>query len=405
MLLNVLRAKLLSWQDGVGSRTFEFDAEIEPRSYTVSKVSQLTPIIAAEDLTVSRGELAVIAIRLIETPENTVVSPLTAISHANGFVADVIESGLPGMVEDEKCIDHAIFIPTRSGDVKEGDLIGILRVNFVRTGLLSRVIPSKPRVETKIINAFLTWIEDGIFYRENITGTFSGYFESDSCSLIPVVAKEKARIRKGEIAVVEIEKINVDGGSIVLPYGLAVNAFTKLLNLAGGKIKKFEEERSFNEAVLVGFSDGVVEKGEVLGLVCLAGGNKGEESRILQFSQKSGGGVVKVLQKFNSRELKVGKRGEWKVAISAETKKLKRGFAEIIKIQPVEVSEYSLVTPLGIMRHAYGTMVGGVAREPWSLEGRKRIEEVVFLPIMDGEIKKGQLIGVFNVTRVAESKF
>jgi len=43
MLLNVLRAKLLSWQDGVGSRTFEFDAEIEPRSYTVSKVSQLTP--------------------------------------------------------------------------------------------------------------------------------------------------------------------------------------------------------------------------------------------------------------------------------------------------------------------------------------------------------------------------
>jgi len=396
-----VRAKLLSWHDGVGSRTFEFDVDIEPRSYTVSRVSQLVPLIASEDLTLCKGEVAVIGIRLIETPENTVVSPLTAVNHANGFVVDVIECGLPGMVEDEKCINQAVFIPTRSGDVKEGDLIGILRVNFVRTGLLSRVIPSKPKVETKNIRTFLTWMEDGAFYRENVTGTFSGYFESDICHLTPVVAKERAKIRRGEAAVVEIEKIEVEGGSIVSPYGLAANAFAQLLNLVGGRVRKFEENRCFNEAVLLGFGNGVVEEGEVLGLLCVAGRNGGESSRYLQFSQKSGGGVVKTLQEFNSRRFKVGGKGEWRPAISAETKRLKRGVAEIIKIRPIEISDHSTVSTLGIMRQAYGTMVGGIAKEPWNLESKKTIKEVVFLPIMDGEVKEGQLIGVFNVTRVA----
>lgn len=400
----MVRAKLLSWHDGVGSRTFEFDVDIEPRSYTISRLSQLIPIIASEDLTVCKGEVAVIGIRLIEVPENTIVSPLTAVNHANGFVVDVIECGLPGMVEDEKCINHAIFIPTRSGDVKEGDLIGILRINFVRTGLLSRVIPSKPKVETKNVRAFLTWIEDGVFYRENVTGTFSGYFESDICNLTPVVAKERAKIGRGEAAVVEIEKINVEGGSIISPYGLTANAFAQLLNLVGDKVRKFEEKRSFSEAVLLGFGNGVVEEGEVLGLLCVAGGNGGENSGFLQFSQKSGGGVVKTLQEFNSGRLKVGRKGEWKPAISAETKKLKRGAAEIIKIRPIDISDHSTISPLGIMRQAYGTMVGGIAREPWNLESKKTIREVVFLPIMDGEVKEGQLVGVFNVTRVAEGK-
>ncbi len=158
-----MKVKLLTWQEGVGSRTFEFDVDVEQRSYTISQVNQLIPIIASEELTVCKGEVAVIGTRLIEVPENTVVSPLTAINHANGFVADVIECGVPGMVEDEKCINHVIFIPTRSGDVKEGDLIGILRVNFVRTGLLSRVIPPKPKVEIKTVKAFLTWIGNGVF--------------------------------------------------------------------------------------------------------------------------------------------------------------------------------------------------------------------------------------------------
>lgn len=397
-----MRVKFLTWQDGVGSRTFEFDVDVEQRSYTISQVSQLIPIIAGEDLTVCKGEVAVIGTRLIEVPENTVVSPLTAINHANGFVADVIECGVPGMVEEEKCINHAIFIPTRSGDVKEGDLIGILRVNFVRTGLLSRVIPSKPKVETKTVRAFLTWIDNGVFYRENVTGTFSGYFESDSCSLIPVVAKERAKVRRGEVTVVEIEEINVEGGSITSPYGLAANAFAQLLNLVGeGRVKRFEEEKSFNGAVLLGFSDGVVEKGDVVGIVCVADGGREERSRSLQFSHKSGKGVVKTLQEFSSRRLKVGRRCEWRPAISAETKKLRRGVAEIVKIRPVEISDHSTVGTLGIMRQAYGTMVGGIAKEPQNLENKKIVEEVVFLPIMDGEVKEGQLIGVFNVAKVA----
>jgi hypothetical protein len=401
----VLRAKLLSWQEGVGSKTFEFDVDVEPRSYVISKVSQLSPIIASEDLTVCEGEVAVVGTRVIEIPENTVVRPVAATSHANGFVADVIECGAPGMVEDEKCINHAVFIPTRSGDVKEGDLLGMLRINFVRTGLLSRVIPSKPRVEERTVKASLTWVEGGVFYRENVTGTFSGYFESERCSLLPIVADERVRIEEGGVSAVEIERVDVKGGSIITPYGLAANAFAQLLDLVGSRTRKFEEDRVFDEAVLVGFSDGVVEKGEVLGLVCVMGESSGGgNSRQLQFSRKAGKGVVKTIHEYRCKPLRVGRKGEWRPAISDENRKLRRGVAEIIKIRPINVPDYAVVNPLGIMRQAYGTMVGGIAKEPWSLESRKTIEEVVFLPIMDGEVRKGQLIGVFSVTRVAEGK-
>ncbi len=212
------------------------------------------------------------------------------------------------------------------------------------------------------------------------------------------------KVERGGISTVKIESVDVRGGGIITPYGLAVNAFAQLTNLVGGRPRKFEEDREFNKAVLVGFNNGVVEKGEVLGLVCVTNGSEKGNRRKLQFSQKSGKGVVKTINEFQSKPLRIGRKGEWKPAISAENRKLRRGVAEIIKIRPIEVSDYAVVNPLGIMRQAYGTMIGGVSREPWNLEGRKTVEEVVFLPIMDGEIKEDQLIGVFNVTRVAESK-
>ncbi len=64
---------------------------------------------------------------------------------------------------------------------------------------------------------------------------------------------------------------------------------------------------------MLGFGDGVVEKGDVVGIVSVA---DGVEKRVadfcsLQFSHKSGRGVVKILQEFSSRRLKVGRRYEW----------------------------------------------------------------------------------------------
>ncbi len=395
-----MKARVLGWLDGVGSKTFEMNFEVEPQSYQISPVNQLKAIVADEELTVSKGEVSVIRIKTIETPENTIVSPLIGVSHANGFVTDVIECGFPSKVEDEKCIDHAIFVPTETGEVKEGDLLGILKVNFVRTGLLSRILPFKKKIEvgTETVTANLTWREDGIFYREGVKASFSGYMESRTCVLKPVIADERVKVKEGSIFQVKIRDFRVSAGSVVAPCSLNANAYVSLINVFGvGKTRRFEEERDYSSAVVAGFEDGVVEKGDLLGVVCLVGGgDEGEEE--VQISRRSGRGVIKSLQKFRSSFLKMRMLSEWRVLVANESRKVRRGKVEVIEIKPVKVPESTIVNPLGIMRHAFGTSLGGFV-EDYDLTKQKSVDRVLFLPVMDGEIKSGQILGVFNLLR------
>ena len=45
-----MSVKFLTWQDGVGSRTFELDVDVEQRRYTISQVSQLIAILVGADV-------------------------------------------------------------------------------------------------------------------------------------------------------------------------------------------------------------------------------------------------------------------------------------------------------------------------------------------------------------------
>lgn len=55
--------------------------------------------------------------------------------------------------------------------------------------------------------------------------------------------------------------------------------------------------------------------------------------------------------------------------------------------------------------HAIGVVLDVASFEPLKrVEDDKRITSAIFLPLMDGEIKKGELLGVLNVYHVSVFK-
>jgi len=49
------------------------------------------------------------------------------------------------------------------------------------------------------------------------------------------------------------------------------------------------------------------------------------------------------------------------------------------------------------MRHAYGSVADIFCDcPPWKVEEGGEIRKVVFLPLLDGEVREGELLGVLN---------
>ena len=92
---------------------------------------------------------------------------------------------------------------------------------------------------------------------------------------------------------------------------------------------------------------------------------------------------------------------EWKMLVVDEDVAVEEGKIKCIKIKELEIPEYTIVSPLPIMRHALGCVLDVFQPgEPKKVEERKKITGVLFLPIKGGIIKKGQLVGVINVRYV-----
>lgn len=69
----------------------------------------------------------------------------------------------------------------------------------------------------------------------------------------------------------------------------------------------------------------------------------------------------------------------------------------MVSIKRLKLPKNTIVYPFGIMRHPFGIVLEAVQRRMRKLEEEKEIEKVVFLPVADGEIKRGELIGIITV--------
>ncbi len=409
-----MKVKMTYWEDTIGGKIEEIDVELAPFGYKMAPVTQWKTLIADEEVCVERGEPTIIKIKTVEVPENTIVGPLHIMRHALGTVIDVVECGVPGRVEDEKCIRHVLFLPVDSGEVKEGDLVGVLNVVFVRTGLLSRLIKLKtPRVELReeITEANLTWRDNGNVFREKYTTEVFWYTTSFIGVWETVIAAETVKVRKGEVVRVKIKEINLPPNTVIVPMGVTFNAYGSLVDLVElGKPSKVEESKTIRQAIFLPVSDGVIEEGDLLGVINVyyVGLKNTKTAPIEKKPEKvglvyrSGEGIVRkeiIVEPFVYR---LSHDARWELIISKEDREIKRGEPCVISIEPVRLPKNTITYPFSIMRHAFGAFLDVYLHgPPKKVEDEDRtVRKVVFLPVLDGRVKKGEILGILNIYHV-----
>ena len=116
------------------------------------------------------------------------------------------------------------------------------------------------------------------------------------------------------------------------------------------------------------------------------------------WKDKIGGETEKLVTEAYRYGFTVGPHGEWEMLIANEDKEVRKNELVNIKIEEIELPPKSIPLPDPLMRHALGivpslAVVGG----PTGVEERRVFKEVIFHPISDGKVHKGELLSIVNV--------
>ncbi len=123
-----------------------------------------------------------------------------------------------------------------------------------------------------------------------------------------------------------------------------------------------------------------------------------EEVRFVFWKDRIGGEFATLTEKLEPYGYRVSGVAEWVMAIADEDKTVKKDESVNIKIKPVEFPGGAIAFPCSFMRHALGVVLGiHKAGSPKHVESTRVADEVIFFPIKDGEVKKGDLLSVINV--------
>ncbi|MBO8180893.1 MAG: DUF22 domain-containing protein [Archaeoglobus sp.] len=405
------------WLDEIGGKIERKVIDLKPFGYRMAPVTQWEMLIADEDVSVERGKPIILKIRPVDIPENTMVGPLSIMRHALGVVQDVVESGLPGKVEDAKCINRVLFIPVEDGEIKKDDLVGVLKVFYIKTGILTRLFglnPPKVEIKRHVTEANITWRDDGIVYRKRAKIDALGYTRSHIGVWETLIADEDVTVKKGDIVRIKIREINLPPGTVVVPLSIMRNAYGTVLDVVElGVPKKVEEEKRIHQAVFLAIEDGKIEKGDLIGVINVYYVGLGEVESVIQEKSpervrmvyRSGEGIIKkevTVEPFGYKRSPVAR---WEVIVADENKKLRYGEPAVVRVKKIGVPPNTIIYPLHIMRHAYGTVVDLFCDcAPWKVEEGGHIRKVVFLPVMDGEVREGEMLGVLNFYSVEVGK-
>ncbi len=113
------------FKKGGGITRKEF--EIQPFGFKRSEIGILQPVVAAEDVQLREGDIRTVEIQEINLPNGTVVQPLGERNHPFGVMMDVLEDR-PRLVEEDRKIVGAVFFAITDGEIRKGDIIGVLNV-------------------------------------------------------------------------------------------------------------------------------------------------------------------------------------------------------------------------------------------------------------------------------------
>ncbi len=411
-----MKVGITFWKDEVGGETEKIQVDLKPHGYRMAPITQWKVLIASEDKKVKKGEPVVLNVKRILIPEDTMIGPLHIMRHALGTVKSVVECGIPSKVEEDKCISRVLFIPIDDGEIKKNDLVGVLKVFFIRTGLLNRLLnikPPKVELSEEIVDANITWRDNGNIHRKSIRTEVFGYIRTHIGVWEPLIADEDVEIKAGEITRIKIKEINLAPNTVVVPLPIMRNPLGTILDVVQlGKLSKVEEEKAIHQAIFLPIEDGKIEKGDLIGVINVyyVGVKELKPLLIEKYSQK-----VKMVYKkdgeIKRKEITIAPFGfrrkpvaRWELLVADEVKEVKKGKPTFVKIKEIKIPRNSILYPFQMMRHVFGTFVDVCYDDfLWKVEEGGRINKALFLPIADGRIEPGDLLGIMNIYSVEVS--
>ncbi|MEM0202803.1 MAG: DUF22 domain-containing protein [Archaeoglobaceae archaeon] len=409
-----MKLEMKYWVDVFGGKLEKLEVDLKPFGFRMAPMAQVRTLIADRDTVVEKGKPTIVKVQTITLPSNTFVGPLNIMRHALGCVLDVLECGVPTRVEEEKCINNVVFLPIESGEIKKGDIVGALKVFYVKTGFLGKTLNiGEPKVEVikeKVVGN-LVWRDNGNVHSERVEVEDLTYGRTHVALWEPVVADEEVQLRAGEVVKIKIRDIEIPANTIVVPIGFAMNAYGSLVDVVEmGRPSRVEEEKKITHAVFLPIEDGKVEKGDLLGAISIYFVGLRDYRAIVQGVPKeftmvyrSGEGVIRKTVKLDPFGFQRKPVARWELLIADERKKLQAGKACLVAVKKLKIPRNSLIYPMHIMRNPYGVFIDVVLEKLARVEEEKTISKVVFLPLIDGEISKGDLIGIINIYDVEVS--
>ncbi len=165
-------------------------------------------------------------------------------------------------VEEGMTADRAIFMPVRNGEVKKGDLIGVINNYYISIG-------DMPSAEPVLgsYNVNLVYLKNGEIVRKSFELQPFGFKRSEIGMLVPVVAAENVEFRRGEVKVFGIDAINLPAGTIVQPLHERNHPLGTMIDVVEEKPTLVEEDKRIVGAVFYAIGNGEIRRGDIVGVL------------------------------------------------------------------------------------------------------------------------------------------
>ncbi|MBO8182508.1 MAG: DUF22 domain-containing protein [Archaeoglobus sp.] len=363
-------------------------------------------MVAAEDVGVKRGRVKRIGIEPIDLLPSTISSILSVVRHALGMVLDVRDVRDSMNIDEPKRLEEVYFLPIENGFVKEGDLLGVIKVFILGKEPELRMVENQlSKREIKIAYT------NGGIRRTAVKVSEMWYRRWHLAEWIPLISDEDVNVKKGNPILIRISSIEIPGNTIPVPLFIMRNAYGIVLDLhLHGRPKKIEENRTVSEVLFMPVFDGEVQRGDILGVLNVYNVSVGERSKsLMKYLLRSFKGNLvywkgdEVLRKefeIKPFHFKRSSMGRIEPVLAAESKELKADNLEVIKIEEIDFPAGTIVQPL-IGTNGSGTLLDVFTKGPLKMvEDEKRVDRAVFLPYRDMEIREGDLLGMINVYHV-----
>ncbi|MBO8182924.1 MAG: DUF22 domain-containing protein [Archaeoglobus sp.] len=389
--------------------------EITPFGFKMSDYVRWGYLVSDEKREIEKNEIVLLKIKPLKLPANTMISSIGGVKHPYGSVLDVVGDNVE--LEKEKVVDKVLFLATESNEIEEGDLLGSVKIIFIGIGLIVNLKTVEiPKVEygDETIEFTVKYVEGSILKSIRTKKSTHGYWRSNLAYTETIISDEDFKLKRGEVRNIKIREIILPPYTVTVSWGMVENVDVYPVEIFGEGKAYIEEERVVSKASVIGIEDCEVRKGELLGHVNVyfVATRKPEiklkERRISKAYIKYTEDDIKdkKLKYIHPACFKRKDKARWDIIVSDEKRKVERGKPAFIKIREIVIPENSIVTPLYVMRNDIGTTLGvyqpGI---PPEITDEKFISHALFLPVTDGEIRKGDLLGVINVYRVESMSF